>query len=56
VGDGSPGSSEAEGDGGKGFYIAQSGKFPDLLVMWGGVRVKLKGEKAVQRNRRRGDI
>jgi hypothetical protein len=36
VGDGSHGSREAEGEGGKGFYIAQSGRCPDLLVMEGG--------------------
>jgi len=32
VGDGSPGSREAEGEGGDGFYIAQSGRRADLLV------------------------
>ena len=37
VGDGSPGSREAEGEGGEGFYIAQSGRCPDLLVIFGGV-------------------
>jgi hypothetical protein len=36
VGDGSPGSREAEGEGGEGFYIAQSGRCSDLLVFWGG--------------------
>ena len=36
VGDGSPGSREAEGEGGEGFYIAQSSRWPDLLVIWGG--------------------
>jgi hypothetical protein len=36
VGDGSPGSREAEGEGGEGFYIAQSSRSPDLLVIWGG--------------------
>jgi hypothetical protein len=36
VGDGSPGSREAEGEGGEGFYVAQSGRSPDLLVIWGG--------------------
>ena len=36
MGDGSPGSREAEGEGGKGFYTAQSGRCPDLLVIWGG--------------------
>jgi hypothetical protein len=35
VGDGSPGSREAEGEGGEGFYIAQSGKCLDLLVILG---------------------
>ena len=35
MGDGSPGSREAEGEGGEGFYIAQSGRRPDLLVIWG---------------------
>jgi hypothetical protein len=34
-GDGSPGSREAEGEGGEGFYITQSGRSPDLLVIWG---------------------
>jgi hypothetical protein len=38
VGDGSPGSREAEGEGGEGFYIAQSGRCPDLLVIRGGGR------------------
>jgi hypothetical protein len=33
VGDGSPGS---EGEGSEGFYIAQSGRYPDLLVIGGG--------------------
>ena len=33
MGDGSPGSSEAEGEGGKGIYIAQSGRRPDLLAV-----------------------
>ena len=32
----SPGSREAEGEGGEGFYVAQSGRSPDLLVIWGG--------------------
>jgi hypothetical protein len=36
VGDGSPGSREAEGEGGEDFYIAQSGKKFDLLVSPGG--------------------
>ena len=36
MGDGSPGSREAEGEGGEGFYIAQSGGCSDLLVIWGG--------------------
>jgi hypothetical protein len=36
MGDGSPGSREAEGEGGEGFYIAQSGRRPDLLVICGG--------------------
>jgi hypothetical protein len=36
VGDGSPGSREAEDEGGEGFYIAQSGRCPDLLVILGG--------------------
>jgi hypothetical protein len=35
VGDGSPGSHEAEGEGGEGFYVAQSGRYPDFLVIWG---------------------
>jgi hypothetical protein len=29
-------SREAEGESGEGFYIAQSGRCPDLLVIWGG--------------------
>jgi hypothetical protein len=33
MGDGSPGSREAEGEGGEGFYI---GRCPDLLVILGG--------------------
>jgi hypothetical protein len=36
MGDGSPGSREAEGEGGEGFSVAQSGRCPDLLVIWGG--------------------
>jgi hypothetical protein len=36
VGDGSPGSREAEGEGGEDFYIAQSGSKFDLLVISGG--------------------
>ena len=32
VGDGSPGSREAEGEGGEGFYIAQSGRHANLHV------------------------
>jgi hypothetical protein len=36
VGDGSPGSREAEGEGGEGFYIARSGSKCDLLVIEGG--------------------
>ena len=27
----------SEGEGGEGFYIAQSGRSPDLLVIWGGI-------------------
>jgi hypothetical protein len=27
---------KAEGEGGEGFYIAQSDRCPDLLVIWGG--------------------
>jgi hypothetical protein len=35
-GDGSPGSREAEGEGGERFYIAQSGRRADLCVsLWG---------------------
>jgi hypothetical protein len=34
-GDDSPGSREAEGEGGEGFYVAQSSRSPDLLVIWG---------------------
>jgi hypothetical protein len=33
VGDGSPSSREAEGEGDEGFYIAQGGKCTDLLVI-----------------------
>jgi hypothetical protein len=36
VDDGSPGSREPEGEGGEGFYIAQSGGKFDLLVISGG--------------------
>ena len=36
MGDGSPGLREAEGEGGEGFYIAQSGRRADLHVIWGG--------------------
>jgi len=36
LGEGSPGSREAEGEGGEGFYIARNGRRPDLLVIWGG--------------------
>ena len=35
MGDGSPDSREAEGEGGEGFYIAQSGRCPDLLAILG---------------------
>jgi hypothetical protein len=35
MGEGSPGSREAEGEGGEGFYIAQTGRRPDLLVIGG---------------------
>jgi hypothetical protein len=34
VGEGSPGSRKAEGKGGEGFYIAQSGRRPDLLCIF----------------------
>ena len=33
--EGPPGSREPEGDGGEGFYTAQTGRRPDLLVFWG---------------------
>jgi hypothetical protein len=36
VGNGSPGLREAEIEGGEGFYIAQSGRRADLLVLGGG--------------------
>lgn len=36
MGDGSSGSCEAEGESGEGFYVAQSGKRPNLLVSRGG--------------------
>jgi hypothetical protein len=38
VGDGSPGPREAEGEGGEGFYIAQSSRRADLRVSPGGGR------------------
>jgi hypothetical protein len=38
VGDSSPGSREAEGEGGEDFYIARSGKCTNLLVIRGGKR------------------
>ena len=39
VGNASPGSREAEGEGGEGFYITRSGRRADLLVFcWGGGR------------------
>ena len=40
MGDGSPGSREAEGEGGEGFYIAQSGRSLDLLVIGGGAELE----------------
>ena len=36
MGDGSPGSREAEGEGGEGFYITRGGSKFDLLVISGG--------------------
>jgi hypothetical protein len=36
VGDSSPGSREAEGEGGEDFYIARSGKRADILISLGG--------------------
>src|SRR5271170_5119388 len=41
MGERSPGSREAEGEGGEGFYVAQSGRCPDLLVIWGGYHAKV---------------
>jgi hypothetical protein len=35
VSEGSPGLREAEGEGGEGFYLARSGRRPDLLVIRG---------------------
>jgi hypothetical protein len=52
VGDGSPGSREAEGEGGEGFYIAQSGRCPDLLVIWGGDAYEICSKALVVRSRR----
>ena len=46
MGDSSPGSREAEGEGGEGFYIAQSGRSPDLLVIWGGGGKQLHSESS----------
>jgi len=40
VGDGSPGSREAEGEGGEGFYVAQSGRCLDLLVIGGAAELE----------------
>jgi hypothetical protein len=37
---------EAEGEGGEGFYITQSGRSPDLLVILGGGRGRESGEFA----------
>jgi hypothetical protein len=52
AGDGSPGSREAEGEGGDGFYIAQSGRCPDLLVSRGVVdAVKEKAMFDIQASR-----
>jgi hypothetical protein len=39
MGEGSPGSREAEGEGGEGFYIAQSGRHADLRVSEGGAEL-----------------
>jgi hypothetical protein len=39
VGDGSPGSRGAEGEGREGFYIAQSGRRADLRVSPGGAEI-----------------
>jgi hypothetical protein len=44
VGDGSPDSREAEGEGGEGFYI---GRCLDLLVIWGGGAKEITAEKAL---------
>jgi hypothetical protein len=48
VRDGSPGSREAEGEGGVVFYIAQSGRCPDLLVIWGGEKRSTKEGEDLQ--------
>ena len=45
MGDGSPGSREAEGEGSEGFYIAQSGRRPDLLVIGEGELNELESVK-----------
>ena len=37
LGEGSPGSREEEGEGGEGFYIAQTGRRADLLASPGGL-------------------
>ena len=50
MGDGSPGLREAEGEGGEGFYVAQSGRCADLLVIGGVERGFISTKNKESRN------